>query len=249
MSTSLSDAARMDPLFLWALGISSVGHALILGATLLIPGWGRWLDLHPLQLVYERHLAQEGQWAAEELRRAHTRRLELPNPSSLPQGALAAGAPGGRGLGEAIAIGISNSLSQIRIGEGQALSLPYADASSGAWSAAADLTNVVAAAQGNPVLLSYFSAIREQIQETANEHAWLPKGATTQGTICVGFIVNRLGQIQSASIIAERSSPSPLLRDVALRIIKSAAPFPPFPPSFQDSSKAILIPIEFVLGS
>ena len=244
--------SQADPLFTLALAISFVGHIIVLGAQLLFGGWIRLpASLIPVKLVYEQQTAHdENRWMEEELHRAQSRLKELPPPSSLSlQGGGAQSQPIGRGMGSDLVSEISNSVSQIRIGEGGALSLPSATAGSGAWSSAIDLTNVIAAAQGNPVLLSYFSAIREQIQRTANGHPWLPQGAPTEGVICIGFVLNRTGEVQSATIITERSAPSSLLRDVALRIIKSSGPFPPFPPSFTESSKTIMVPIEFVLGS
>ncbi len=246
--------SRMERLFHLTLAISVAGHVVVLGAQLLTTGgfsrFGR--AAHPLKLIYEYEAAKGNlSWAQQELRRAQARVHEAPDPSSQPfQGAGADGQPLEGWLQGAVASRLSNLIAQIKIGGSDAQGLPSAASSlTGAWSTAIDLTNVTEAAQGNPVLLTYFSAIREHIQRTANTRPWLPQGTSTEGTVYVGFIVDRSGHIQSVSVIAERSVRSPLLRDVALRIIKASDPFLPFPPSFPGETKTIMVPIEFVLGS
>ena len=114
--------------------------------------------------------------------------------------------------------------------------------------AVVDLTNLVDAAQGDPVLLTYFSAIREQIQKTANRQTWL-SGQSAEGVIHVSFILNASGQVQSVAIVSDRSSSSRLLQEASLKIIKASAPFAPFPPSLSEPSKTVVVPLEFVLGS
>lgn len=110
-----------------------------------------------------------------------------------------------------------------------------------------DLTNLLDAAQGDPVLLSYFSAIRERIQETANLHGWLA-GQTREGLVYVSFVLASSGIVENAHVAADRSAPFPELQDVALRILEASGPFPPFPPSFAEERKTIVVPLEFLLG-
>ena len=111
------------------------------------------------------------------------------------------------------------------------------------------MTNITLAAQGNPVLLSYFGAIREQIQRIANEGTWVSGvGQPGGGVVYIGFVIGRTGAIQSASVIVDRSVPLPPLQAAALRIVQLSGPFPPFPPSIASAEDAIAltIPIEFV---
>ena len=115
-------------------------------------------------------------------------------------------------------------------------------------SSVVDLTNLVDASRGDPVLLSYFSAIREQIQATANRRAWL-SGEAAEGLIYVSFVLNASGTVQGAAIMPERSAPSQVLRDISLSIVATAAPFPPLPPSIGEASKTIVVPLEFLVGS
>lgn len=111
-----------------------------------------------------------------------------------------------------------------------------------------DLTNLAEAARGDPVLLSYFSAIRERIQETANRNPWLT-GEDREGLVYVSFVLSANGTLENVSVVADRSVPLDALQNVALRIVKTAAPFPPFPPSITEPRKTIVVPLEFLLGS
>ena len=196
---------------------------------------------HPIRLVYEPESSRSRAPSIAERVRQITRSASL-----LP--ASAAGGAGTMPSPQAV-----DELVRVRIGtyESSGAGLPGAageSAGANRWVSAIDLTNIVAAAQGNPVLLSYFSAIREQIQRVASGQAWLPTGEHAGGIECVGFTLSREGAIQSASVVSTRSTASPVLRDAALRIVQSAGPFPPFPPSFRESSKTIIVPLEFVLG-
>ena len=114
--------------------------------------------------------------------------------------------------------------------------------------AVVDLTNLTEAAQGDPVLLSYFSAIRERIQRSANQQTWLASKGS-EGLIYVSFVLTRTGQVTASSVVSQRSAPSRALQDIALTIIRSAGPFPTFPPSLADASKTVVVPLEFLLGS
>ncbi|MBI3010779.1 MAG: hypothetical protein HYY57_07340 [Candidatus Omnitrophica bacterium] len=113
-------------------------------------------------------------------------------------------------------------------------------------SSVVDLTNLVEASRGDPVLLSYFGAIREQIQRTANERAWL-SGVSAEGLIYISFLLNANGTVRHTTVVAERSVSSQPLWAVATRIVEAAAPFPPFPPSMSDQGKTIVVPLEFLL--
>jgi TonB family protein len=109
-----------------------------------------------------------------------------------------------------------------------------------------DLTNLAEAARGDPVLLSYFGAIREQIQRTANRQDWTM--GQDQGLVYISFVLTPDGQVSDLRIVRERSANSAALHDVAMRIVNAAAPFPAFPPSLQGGHKTIVVPLEFLLG-
>jgi len=111
-----------------------------------------------------------------------------------------------------------------------------------------DLTNLTEASGGDPILLTYFSAIREQIQRAANRRTWVT-GEEKEGMVYLSFVLTAAGSAQKASVLIDRSVASPTLQQTALRILEDAAPFPPFPPSMAEPSKTIVVPLEFLLGS
>jgi len=110
-----------------------------------------------------------------------------------------------------------------------------------------DLTDLVHAAKGNPVLLSYFSAIRQQIQQAANRRAWVTDEGSG-GIVYVSFVLTSQGRVRGAFVVDSRSSASGSLREIGLQIVSAAAPFPPFPPSMKELAKTIVVPLEFLLG-
>lgn len=116
--------------------------------------------------------------------------------------------------------------------------------------AAVDLTDLAQAAQGDPVRLSYFAAIREQLQQAANQRPWLGNQISETGLVCVGFVLTRTGDVSSSAVVPDRSADSSSLRNAALQIVAAARPFPPLPPSFLASSSTltVLVPIEFDAG-
>ena len=237
-----AQAGARDRLFLMGLLLSLVGHAVVLGAELLIPGWGRWTQaVKPLKLSYEPIAPDDTSQWAKGVSRAHAGLENVPSPSAVP---VAAGSSGGyRPL--ASEAQTAYLLSHINVGAvaigGSAL--PSAAGRTG-WETAVDLTNLAAASQGNPVLYAYFGAIREQIQQTANANAWLPE-TTAPGTAYIGFVIDRSGAIDSSGVVAERSTGPAMLRQLALRIVKASGPFAPFPPSYGQPSMAVVVPIEF----
>ncbi len=225
--------------------ISLAGHAVLLAFQLMNPSWGRSFHaMKPVRLIYEPESAHErSQWAQQELHQARLK--DLPEPTTTPSEG------GMRGTGyrpSAVGSDAASLMAQVKVGRSRADWSALA-APGGALQAAVDLANLAEASRGNPVLYSYFSAIREQIQQRANERAWLPEGVAVSGTVYIGFVITRTGAVQSAAVMEDRSVDSPVLQKVALRIIQASAPFPPFPPSFEDSSKAIMVPIEFAPGS
>ncbi len=109
-----------------------------------------------------------------------------------------------------------------------------------------DLSNLVEAAAGNPILLSYFSILREQIQQTANRRDWLA-GKTLEGVIHVSFLLRSDGSVSHIAIVPDRSAAVDTLRSVAPKIVKTSAPFPAFPPSMKEPNKTVVVPLEFLL--
>lgn len=114
-------------------------------------------------------------------------------------------------------------------------------------SSVVDLGDLVEASGGDPVLLSYFSLIRERIQETANQQRWLEE-QVAQGIMFVSFVLEASGSVHGLGVVPGRSSGPPALQSAAVAIVRTSAPFPPFPPSIKDPQKTIVVPLEFLIG-
>ena len=238
--------ATIDRLFHAALVLSLLGHTAVLGAQLIVPGWKYHpRPLKPPKLVYEPDTPQEQSQWSREFSRVRAPLGEAPGPSAPPSADPLIGyEPEGLGS-QALEAAMT-----VRVGTASGESTPFAGPEGdGAWASAVDLTNLATASQGDPILYTYFRALREQIQHTANAQAWVPAEADASGVVYVGFVIGRTGAIQSAAILSERSADSPTLQGAALDIVKAAAPFLPFPPSFQEAAKAVVVPIEFSVGS
>ena len=215
-----------DRVFAAAFGVSVALHVLLLAGQLLSL---RWLSSpkKPIEVIYEQPLPQETLRVLQaQLAKAERSLTASPSPS------------------------IGGSQPQIRIPERPAVVLDAAAlARLPERSAVVDLTNLADAARGDPVLLSYFSALREQIQRTANGQEWLT-GQIPQGLVYIAFFLSPSGGVQQVEVIGDRSISDKELWDVAVRIVKQSAPFLPFPPSMaREDGKTIVVPLEFLVGS
>lgn len=72
---------------------------------------------------------------------------------------------------------------------------------------------------------TYYDFVREKIRRAAYQNY----NRNETGEIYLAFIISSTGTLQDARIIEEKSSINNYLREVALRSIKDAAPFPSFP--------------------
>jgi len=215
-----------DRVFLTAFGVSLALHVAFLVTELLPFAWLKITSSRPIQVVYEEQAAQE---------QLHQLRLQLERARREAAAAPAFANPGDR--------------AQIRIPDRALLTdAPTAEDVAPERSTVIDLTNLVEASRGDPVLLSYFSAIREQIQQTANQQSWLTS-EMMEGLVYVSFTLHASGAVERVTVVADRSIASEALRDTALRIVKAASPFPPFPPSMTEGNKTVVVPLEFLLGS
>jgi hypothetical protein len=244
-----SSATWEDKLLGIAIGVSLAVHAAVLGVQLLLYGLGLFSTAdRRIKLIYDRKpIETASAWTKEEAFQPKARLKELSGPTTITvPGSSGGGA--GFGGGRDIVFGVSKPASSSgvegELGSGWARTWSRNEV----WATAVDLTDLTAASQGDPVLLSYFGAIREQIQRTANAKTWVLAENLASGTIYVGFVLERTGELRSASVVSERSLASPQLGKVALQIIQASSPFLPFPPSFKESSKAIIVPLEFALG-
>lgn len=76
----------------------------------------------------------------------------------------------------------------------------------------------------NPSYISYYQIIREKIKRAAYQNYT----GSQVGEVAVSFIISSQGYLKEIRLIEEKSSPNAYLREVALRSIKDASPFPKF---------------------
>lgn len=227
---------------LLAVGLSCTGHALLLGicSLRLTAQVRRLAPAAPFKLVYEDAAERQPRSVAAEALRRSTGRITIPAPGALTSQALDRGTkwkwPGSRSI--------------LDSGGERAGSASEASASFGSGrDGTIDLTDVTAAAQGDPVRLTYFSAIREQVQRTADSRDWVAGQAPAGGLVYVQVVIDRTGQADAITVLPDRSRASPTLSETAARLVTAAAPFPPFPPAFHEPRLTVLLPIEFVSGT
>ncbi len=222
-----SDHSTSDRVFLIAFGVSLAIHLVLLITRIVSFPWlAQMKHRLPLEVVYETAQAKpEVEQFQAQLTRTKRDAAAAPAPSQ---------------IGDRMSIRIPDR--PFLAGDrALAESMP-------ARGAIVDLTDLVDASRGDPVLLSYFGAIREQIQSAANRQSWTLEDERG-GLIYISFLLNDNGGIEGVVIVPERSVPSHSLQNASLGIVKSAAPFPPFPPSMKESSKTIVVPLEFTSGS
>ncbi|MCK9595489.1 MAG: TonB C-terminal domain-containing protein [Candidatus Omnitrophica bacterium] len=76
----------------------------------------------------------------------------------------------------------------------------------------------------NPSYVSYYNLVREKIRRAAYQNY----SHAETGEVYLAFVVSKLGALNTVKLIEERSSGNIYLREVAIRSIRDAAPFPPF---------------------
>jgi len=77
----------------------------------------------------------------------------------------------------------------------------------------------------NPTYISYYQIVREKIRRAAYQNYT----RTETGEVYLTFIISSNGFIRDSRIEDDKSSNSAYLREIALRSVKDASPFPNFP--------------------
>ncbi len=77
----------------------------------------------------------------------------------------------------------------------------------------------------NPTYTSYYQVVREKIKHAAYQGYT----RTEMGEVYLSFVISSDGDLKQMRIVDEKSSFSPYLRDIALKSVKHAGPFPKFP--------------------
>jgi TonB family protein len=77
----------------------------------------------------------------------------------------------------------------------------------------------------NPTYISYYQIVREKIKRAAYQNYT----GREIGEVRISFVISDEGYLKELRLIEDKSSPSVYLREIALRSIKDASPFPNFP--------------------
>jgi TonB family protein len=94
-------------------------------------------------------------------------------------------------------------------------------------------------------LINYYSSIREEIKKKAFYY----KPNEGRGTVTVLFSIDSEGLLKKLAIDEVRSTDRNNLRTAALKSVRHAAPFSPFPSELKNSLITFSITIEFALGA
>lgn len=107
-----------------------------------------------------------------------------------------------------------------------------------------DLSEVASTAHVPEAVLDYYNAIREEIRKKAFYYKPRLRG---YASVTVLFTLSSDGMLQALEIDEASSVGTKIFRESALRSVKYAAPFPPFPPELKDDRITFSITIEFDL--
>ena len=77
----------------------------------------------------------------------------------------------------------------------------------------------------NPTYISYYQIVREKIKRSAYQNYT----GSEIGEVTISFIISDDGYLKELRLIEDKSSPSSYLREIAIKSIKDASPFPNFP--------------------
>ncbi|MCQ9207904.1 MAG: TonB family protein [Omnitrophica bacterium] len=92
--------------------------------------------------------------------------------------------------------------------------------------------------------LDYYRSIREKIRELVLEN--YPRYVAC-GEVRLYFILSSDGRLKQIKILQERSSPNRILKEVASKSVRQAAPFLPFPKELNQAQLSFNVVISFEL--
>jgi len=77
----------------------------------------------------------------------------------------------------------------------------------------------------NPSYINYYQIVREKIRRSAYQN--FTRNET--GEVYISFIISNDGLIKDVRLVGEKTSANDYLKDIALRSVNDASPFPNFP--------------------
>ena len=86
--------------------------------------------------------------------------------------------------------------------------------------------------KNNPAYMDYYKLIREKIRK----NAYYYYNTNSRGEVLVHFVIASNGLVDSLHL-KDASTLSRTLQNIAVKSVRDAAPFPPFPPELRDYSR------------
>jgi hypothetical protein len=93
----------------------------------------------------------------------------------------------------------------------------------------------------NPSYISYYQIVREKIKRAAYRNYT----RTEVGEIYLSFIISRDGLLRNVRLNEEKSDSNPYLREIALKSLDNASPFPNFPKELNYPQLSFNVAISF----
>lgn len=93
----------------------------------------------------------------------------------------------------------------------------------------------------NPNYINYYQIVREKIRRCAYQNYT----HNETGEVYVSFVISNDGNINDARLVEEKTAASSYLKDISLKSIKNASPFPDFPKELDYSQLSFNIIISF----
>jgi len=90
--------------------------------------------------------------------------------------------------------------------------------------------------------MNYFQSLREEIRTIARRHC---PGHFRNSEVFVAFTVTSNGRLKDARVIEERSTAVTRLRNIAIRAVREASPFPVFPDEIESAELDFQLAISF----
>jgi TonB family protein len=93
----------------------------------------------------------------------------------------------------------------------------------------------------NPSYIGYYQIVREKIRRSAYQNYTQQE----TGEVYLSFIISSNGTLKETRLVEEKSPASGFLKDIALRSVNDAAPFPAFPRELDYPSLSFNVVISF----
>lgn len=93
----------------------------------------------------------------------------------------------------------------------------------------------------NPTYMNYYQLVREKIRRSAYQNY----NRSETGEVYLSFIISSGGELKNIQLIEEKSSRDSYLKDVAIRSLKNASPFPAFPKELDYPQLSLNVIISF----